>query len=49
MPCSVGADEVSYYSAQGSTNVAHTLDYIMGFIAYLISSTTTITYPPFTV
>ena len=48
MPCTVGASDVTYYSAQGSTDISHTLDYIMGFISYAILNTG-ITYPPFVV
>lgn len=47
MPCTTGADEVTYYSAQGATTVAHTLDYILGFINHVITSNNSISYPPF--
>lgn len=48
LPCSVGADSVTYNSAQGATNVSHTLDYIMGFIYYMITNQN-ISYAQFSV
>lgn len=35
LPCSVGAEDVSYASANGATNVAETLTYILSFLDYL--------------
>lgn len=48
LPCSVGAAEVGYASANGATDVAHTLDYIMGFI-YQMITVNGISYPQFSV